>query len=494
MFYQDRLILAATYAEPETVWASQTGDYVNFGVSTTLVDTDAISLSLPSREVNKVQNLISMGDILALTSASEWMIGPSSSGGSFTYSTAKAECQGYRGSSNVDPVFIGNRIIFVQALGSVLRDIAYDQDQECYVGDDLSISANHLINGYSVVAMVYQQEPDSIIWMIRSDGMLIGCTYNKEQQVLAWHHHDTDGLFESICTIPGDTYNEVWFVIKRGGSRFIERLTQRTISIDPADQFFVDCGLSLDVPVAIIAVTAANPTVVISPSHGFSNGDLIDISGIVWSPNVDNMGNKTQPDQLNGYRFIVANSTTDTYSLTDEDGNSIDGSKFNGYVSGGNARKAVSTISGLDYLEGKSVAILANGDVIPQQTVINGSITLTTPASRVHVGLPYSSDFETLNVELNTNGGTIQAKPVTIPTVSIMFYNSRGGWLGPDNENMVEIIQRGDEPLGTPIQLFTGDYTENIPTDLRVGGRIFYRQQDPLPVTILGVIPTVVVG
>jgi hypothetical protein len=94
--------------------------------------------------------------------------------------------------------------------------------------------------------MAYQQEPDSIIWFVRDDGALIGLTYMREQQVLAWHRHDTDGLFESVCSIPGTDYNEVYFVVKRGEKRFIEKLTKRAETENIMDYFMVDCGLTYE--------------------------------------------------------------------------------------------------------------------------------------------------------------------------------------------------------------------------------------------------------
>src|SRR5690606_7576224 len=80
----------------------------------------------------------------------------------------------------------------------------------------------------------------------RSDGKAVAMTYLREQQILGCTPQETDGEFESVCTIPGDGYNEVWFIVKRGDKRYIERLPQRLPSTDPADCTFMDSWLKYE--------------------------------------------------------------------------------------------------------------------------------------------------------------------------------------------------------------------------------------------------------
>lgn len=402
VFYQDRLVFAKTKSEPQTIWMSQTGDYSNFARSTPLVDSDGVSINLPSRKLNGIKNLIALGEILALTSATEWSVGPSG-GGSITPTSIETKCQGYRGCSGVDPVIIGNRAVFVQPMGSVLRDLGYDYSVNGFSGDDLSVFANHLFESHKIVEMAYQQEPDSLVWCIRDDGVMLSMTYLREQEILAWTWHETDGDVESICTIPGDGHNVVWLVVNRGGVRFIEMMDKRLKSLDVAEQFFVDCGITY----------RGEPT---------------------------------------------------------------------------------SVVTGLAHLEGKTVAILADGNVMAQQVVTSGSITLPSPYSIVHVGLPYESDCATLNIEVSQQDGTMQGRLMKVSQVVVRFLNSLGGWLGPDENSLYEIVQRTNEPLDTAVPLFTGDEKVVLDSSYETGGTIFYRQKDPLPVTILAVMPTVSPG
>jgi len=528
-FHQDRFCTAATNEEPMTVWMSQTGVYNSYRVNSTVLDTDAISVRLLSRQLNAVNNMVSLGDIIALTSASEWKMGADKT--TLTPSSIYTRVQSYRGSASVTPVIIGSQMIYVQSNGTVIRNFGYDYSIDSYTGVDLRILSEHLFTGYEIVDMDYQQDNDSLVWCVRDDGILLSLTYMSEQDVIAWSWHETDGEVESICVIPASGYDELWMVVKRGSSRFIEYMPQRMASTDPQDQYFVDCGLSYDNPKTISGATKANPVVITATSHGFSNGDYVDISDVVGMT------------ELNGNRYKVANKTDHTFKLTEEDSNPslwvtetvyvlnnyvfhasicykclightagvfatdltagkwevqniyINGSAFTTYVSGGEAREAYTTFggTGLTHLNGLTVAILGNGEVYPRQVVTGNEITLSRACSKVHIGLPYTSDLETLNVELGLRSGTMQGKVVKISNVTFRLLNTRGGWLGPNEDNLYEAFTPERLRLGTAPVLFSGDIRQGLGAGYEDGGRIFYRQIDPLPVTISAVIPEITV-
>lgn len=153
----------------------------------------------------------------------------------------------------------------------------------------------------------------------------------------------------------------------------------------------------------------------------------------------------------------------------------------------------VTTVRGLDHLEGQTVAILADGNVQPQQTVVGGAVTLSRPATSVVVGLPYQSQLKTLYLDVQ-GGPTIQSKRKKISTVTVRMLNSRGMKVGQTFDSLHEIKERNTQPMGQPIQLFTGD--ERITLDPRydLAGQVCIQQDDPLPCTVLGVIPEITVG
>ncbi|HBF39774.1 MAG TPA: hypothetical protein DDW50_20980 [Firmicutes bacterium] len=404
MFCQDKLVFGNTPSDPQGYWMSTTGDYNNFISHGTLQDTDSITNYLTSRKVNAIRNMVDLGDVMALTSDSEWHVGPGSSDGIIKPTSLRQRCDGHSGCSLADPVVIKNRAVYVQPMGTIVQDIGYSYESDGYIGDDISIFANHLFKGKTVVEMAYQQEPDHIIWIILNDGSMVAMTYLKEQQILGCTPIQTDGLYESVCTIPGNGYDEVWFIINRDGKRYVERLPDRLPSTDPADCTFLDCWLK--------------------------------------------------------YKGVPADE-----------------------------------ISGLNHLEGKTVNVLADGYVEKGLMVTNGKITLSREASKVCIGLPYVSDFETLNVDFATNNGTIQSRNVKISNVTLIFENSRGGYIGANFDKMKEVNQYSGQPSGTPIPLYSGEYDESLADGgYTKGGRICFRQSDPLPVTILAIIPDVTMG
>jgi hypothetical protein len=155
----------------------------------------------------------------------------------------------------------------------------------------------------------------------------------------------------------------------------------------------------------------------------------------------------------------------------------------------------VSEVSGLDHLEGKTVAILGDGSVVPSQVVTNGTVALDALYAKVIVGLPYTADLETLDLELATPAGpTAQGQMKKIGEVTVRVKEARGLSVGLNQGALAEVKQRAQEMLGTPLQPFSGDWQISVPSEWNRDGRIFVRQSYPLPATILDLIPEVNVG
>lgn len=243
-FNQDRLVTGNTPNEPQTVWQTKASNYYDYSRSSPLVDSDGITTNLPSRQLNGINGFVPLTQLIALTSASEW--GIATTNGVMSPLTITEKVYGYNGSVGIKPSIIKNRAIYVQFMGAVILDLGYELLSDTFTGSDLSILANHLFDGYSITDMCYQQYPDSLVWCVRNDGDLLSLTYLREQEVIAWAHHETNGNVESCCSIPVSGYNQVWLSTLRGDKRFIEYMDHRMASTLPEDQFFVDCGISYD--------------------------------------------------------------------------------------------------------------------------------------------------------------------------------------------------------------------------------------------------------
>jgi len=480
-FFEQRLLRARTNNEPQTVRGSVTADFDNFNTSVPLKDDDAYAFTINSNQVNEIRWLVALRTLVIGTSGSIWQMS-SGTGRAITFNDVNVVKQASIGVSDLFPIVIENSVIFVEFSGSKVRDLFFSFDEDIYKGNDVSILATHLFENNTVVDWSYQRHPNSIIWGVMSDGTLAGLTYYREHEVIGWHTHDTQGNFEAttnISTAAG--IDEVYFIVQRiiNGKvrKFVERLEERLPNEDLQDSFFVDSGLSLDVPIAITSITQADPAVVgTGPAHGFSNGDLVDIDGVEGMT------------EVNDLRFKVANVTAFTFSLQDQLGADIDSTLFGTYLSNGKVRKTVTVILGLSHLEGEKVTILSNGNVVRGRTVTNAQITLPSPASRVHIGLGYISDLETMEFEFPTEtGNTVQDKRRDVDSVVLRLENTRALSVGPSVDKLREIAFRDGEDYDTPARLFTGDKVEILDAGQEREGRVFMRNVDPLPVTITAI-------
>lgn len=496
-YYEQRRVFGGSTNNPDTTYYSQTGHQNNFSVHSPTQADDAITATLNSLEVNEIQHFVPSNDLLVLTSGSEWRVNDGSEN-AFSPTTIRQKPQSSWGASYIRPLVVGNTTLFITRSRARVRSLGYDLTLDGYKGEEVSLFASHLTEDYKITDWDIIKTLSQII-LVREDGKVLTLTFQPEQQVVAWSTWDTDGKFESVASIypASDSIEDTaYLVIQRtinGNSvRYIEKYHTRRFT-DVKDCFFVDSGLSLDSPIAISGATAASPVVITtSTAHGLENGDYVDISDITWETDTDDFGGKSQPSQLNGGRFIVANKTSTTFELTDLSGTNIDGSAYNAYIEGGNVRKAVTTLSGLDHLEGETVVVLADGSVVENLTVSSGSVTLSFRASRVHVGLPYTSDIETLDIELPDN--TIADRKKKVTQVTFKFENSRGLFYGNDYTRMDELKQRENETYGEPTALFTGPRTVHIPPEWTETGRVVARQRYPLPMSVLAIILDIEVG
>lgn len=153
---------------------------------------------------------------------------------------------------------------------------------------------------------------------------------------------------------------------------------------------------------------------------------------------------------------------------------------------------AATVISGLSHLEGKTVVALADGIVVENLVVASGQITLPRAASTVHVGLPYTCRAKTM--EIDDTGTTLQGRKKNISEVAVRFLNSRGGWVGPDEDHMIEIKPRFDSDGYNAITLKSFEQRVTINADWNDYGQIVIEQRAPLPMTITAITPEFDIG
>lgn len=499
--FQQRLMFARTDNQPQTLFASQIGLFSNFSTSDPLKDSDAIEATIASRQVNEIRHLVPIRQLLVMTSSTEWLCGAANNNGAITPTAISFDIQGYRGSSDVAPVVIGNTVLFLQRGGQVVRDLRYQLQDDSYTGDDLSVMAPHLFQGRNIIAWAYQGNPDSVVWCVRDDGILLGLTYLREQEIWAWHRHDTDGYFESICSLPGDPGqpDEIYVVVRRlvNGSwvRFVEQFRERLPDNDLNQAYFVDAGLTWDNPIAITGFSGTGTNVVTTATaHGLSTGDYVRITELLGA---EASGTLLPLDTLNGTWFQITKIDATSFTLLDMTGPDtipptaypeVDASLYSSYISGGYMRRGVTSISGMGHLAGVDVAVLADGNVLSLTVSAGGVVTLPRRFATVHIGLPFTADLETLELE---EQGQVSGVRRQTRAIIVRLLNTRGVFAGSDEDHLLEMKLRTTEGYLEATRMFTGDKDMAINTKWARSARVMIRQSDPLPVTVLMIIPEV---
>jgi hypothetical protein len=490
-YFEQRRVFAGTTNAPQTLWMTRTGTESDISYHIPLLDTDRIAFRVAAREANTIRHLVPLTQLLALTSAAEWRVSPVNSD-VISPTTISVRPQSYVGANNVQPSIVNNTVVYCSARDGHVRELGYSWQASGFVTGDLSIRATHLFDNFDITDMCYSKAPQPLLWFISSTGSMLGLTYIPEQQIGAWHQHETDGDFESCAAVAEGAEDRLYVIVKRtiGGNtkRYVERFASRQVG-ELKDCFFVDSGLTYN------GTNTTATTVTVTGGTTWGPDDVLTItasSAIFQFPATTDVGDAIVLTDANGntYRLTILSTTSTTVATARTD--LLLPVALRGVATAVWAF-ARDTVAGLTHLEGKTVSILADGAVMPQVTVTGGVAVLQRPSVVVHVGLPYVSDLETLPMALQMEAfGQGRAKNVN--EAFLRVYRSSGIFVGPDADNLVEAKQRTTEPYGSPPGLKTDEIGVKLTPTWRQAGRVYVRQSDPLPLTIVGLTLEVSIG
>jgi hypothetical protein len=408
-FFEQRLVFGGTNNNPQTLWFSKNGDYENFTTGTG--DDDALVYTIASNQVNAIRYLSATRVLTIGTTGGEYVLTATSDGPVTPSETVIRKYSNY-GSAAVDPVQVADVTLFVQRGGRKVREFRYvgDINVSAYQAPDITILAEHITTG-GITAFAYQQEPDGVVWALRADGTLLGLTYRREEEVVAWHKHVIGGAFsggqavvESIATLPSDTgEDELYMIVKRTidgvTKRYVELMRPFDFGGVTTGAFFVDCGLR--------------------------------------------------------------------------------------YQGG-----ATTSLSGLYHLRDETVNVLANGATHPDRTVTNGGITLAYSSTTAAVGYGYTSSMQTMRIEAGSADGTSQGKPKRIHAITLRLLETVGIEVGNSaSENDRIFFRDSSMDMDQAVPLFTGDKDIEFPGGYDDDDRLYIRQTQPLPMSVLALFP-----
>ncbi|KKM20679.1 hypothetical protein LCGC14_1643020, partial [marine sediment metagenome] len=227
--FESRVVFGGTLTEPDTFWGSKSGDFADMTVG--VADDDGFKFTPATDKVNAIQWMLSAKRLVLGTFGEEISVSGGGADEPITPSNIDVDPETSHGSERIRPVKAGQAAIFAQAGGKKLQEFSFDDVALAFKSENLTILAEHLFNlpGVKLAQLIYQQEPEGIVWAITDDGLLHSMTYDKRQKVVAWATHIIGGSFdagvigvvpavvEAISTIRGTTgeVDEVWMIVKR---------------------------------------------------------------------------------------------------------------------------------------------------------------------------------------------------------------------------------------------------------------------------------------
>ena len=408
-FFEQRLVYGATNNNPQTLWFSKNGDYSNFTAGTGA--DDALIYTIASNQVNAIRYLSATRVLTIGTTGGEYVL-TATSDGPITPTTTLIRKYSNYGSAAIEPVQVADVTLFVQRGGRKVREFRYvgDINVAAYQAPDITIVAEHITAG-GLSAFAYQQEPDGVIWAVRADGSLIGVTYRREEEVVAWHKHVIGGEFdggqaivESIATLPSDTgEDELYMIVKRTingvTKRYVELMRPFDFGGVTTGAFFVDSGLRYD-------------------------------------------------------------------------------------------GSAIGSLKGLYHLEGETVTVLANGASHPDRVVADGGVSLAYSSTTAAIGYGYTSSMQTMRIESGSADGTSQGKPKRIHAITLRLHETVGIEVGNSpSENDRIFFRDSSMAMDQAVPLFTGDKDIEFPGGYDEDDRLYIRQTQPLPMSVLALFP-----
>lgn len=398
-FWQDRLWFAGKTASSIILFGSRTSDYTNFSVervSGDLTDDSACIFPLITRETFNVNWLVGGKDLIILADGVEYRVDGDSV---VTPKQVQASVQSSRGSSECRCHQIGDQVVYVQRGGSTVRGMGYSQERMNYVGEDLTIFVKHMTRGYEFIDSTYKQEPNSMIYFVRDDGVLCCLSYIMEQQVFAWSTVVTDGKITSVMSIAKENNENVYCVVERNGKYYIEKFATFSQSKQIYDHVYMDATV-----------------------------EKVDVHSNV----------------ITGLTMFKGKKVQVVYYESD----------------------------------GKEELPIKNSWYNNLEVDEQGTLNLPCMVSRCRIGIPYTTEIETLNVEAKMQGlGTLQGKDKQIVSCVLRVENSYGGEIGQSRGVTYKIPYMY-------AQLYTEDLRCDVGGERNLQGRVYIKHEEPVPFTL----------
>lgn len=489
-FYSDRLTFLGVPSEPQGFYASKTSEYEDFALSAAngeVFANNGLSLYLSSNTVNIPRWAVPIGrELIVGTSSTEWQIGANTSGEAFTAVTATARETTTMGAAKVPAIKVNDTALFVAKTERSIGKIDYTLDSDNYGATDANLFADHILRG-GVRQIAYIREPENRLLVVMKDGTMRTMAYKPDQKVEGWARYNTQGEVKSVAVIPStlNKNNDVYVLTERVidgvKHKFTEVLDDPFDFTDTLDDaHFLDCSAKYDgrrTPDASITVDSATGDVTITASASVFGGASVDDDIRVG----ENLARITAVNSATEVEATVLSDYSLPLSVESGDWELLE---------------RASELDRLWHLEGQEISVLADGAPHPNRTVEGGKITLDDKYHVIVVGFPYTGRIVTRMFNAGNNIGTAQGIIKRFGRVILHLHNTLGGFIGGTDYTMQREIDMTElqfrsvsDRMDQPPPLQSGFFEEPWPVGYEREGSIIIEQRQPLPMTVISVIP-----
>jgi len=515
-FYEERLFYANTDSHPNAFWGSSTADFDTYSPTDpdgTVNADNGLSYALSTDQVNQITGLYGGKYLHIFTKSGTFNLSSGSATSGLTATTVQVVNETKDGAADARVVPASKATLYIGKNKKRLREFAYNIDYDSYTSPDMTVLSEHL--GFGNMEEVYfANYPNNVLWIRRGDGKLLGFTYYRAQDVLAWHQHTLAGWSGAATVTVTDYANiatgatlkltksdgsTVTFTCQGPGSsptpetnKFFHNESNDTT----ADNIFTAINLHADFTVAN---PAANVVTIEETSKGvgvltivssdttrlaITDQTIAKVKSITIIPGVNDafdtlymITERTINGATKQYVEFMEEEYREADSMTKNDAFFLDsGLTFNG--------SSTTSITGLDHLEGQTVTVLNNGAVESTKTVSSGAITLTNATTKCHVGLAYNSELESVNVEPKSQYGTTQGKRGRIDKAIFRVFETVGLKAGPASTSVDVVPFRTTTSTMSATVPKTGDYEFLMPASYTTENKLYVKSDTPHPCTI----------
>ena len=512
--HEQRLVLGGPQEIPDRIDGSAVAAFDNFAPG--INGGDAYGYALGSKNVNRVVEFGVGNDLIAFTGGSEHRIAGDSTGAAITPTQIFQKPIAPDGvKRGIPPIEVGTAVVFVDKLGLNLRALSFNLGLQSYSPDNLTLLADHMAwldeNSPGFQALCWQGNPIGTIWTIRGNGQLAGCLFDIKEQVLGWHRHPMGELrteeggdpvgdspvVESLATMKGPTHDELWAVVVRDKGdgtelRTIERMGRPGMWDAPTEtRRHLDSGLSLrNAPTASVTLAARSGSNVLATLSDVEGGFVFQAGDVgrflkrrflkgttrrgrpMWRQAVARITEYVSPTQVRVDILVPFPAKLKAFS--------------------GTWGLTVTTITGLDHLNGFMVTTVSDGRVCEPQLCEGGAIALDVPGWEVHAGLRYEGWMVSLPIDPGPSPVVGQMRPTRVDTISVRLLNSIGGKFAamPETEDeklrfdpFKPYLQRDAAPQAPP-PAFSGDVKMVAAGAWTKRAEIVIVQDQPLPFNV----------